>query len=57
MNPFSFCGAPNATIGDLMQVAGSYGAIPGLPRYNPELDVNHDSVINILDLTTVAANM
>ena len=42
---------------DLMQVLGSFRSIPGLPKYNPDLDYNKDSKIDLADLTTVAANM
>jgi hypothetical protein len=57
MNPFSFGAAPNANLGDLMQVMGSFRAIPGIGNYNPDLDCNKDSKIDLADLTTVAANM
>jgi hypothetical protein len=57
MNPFSYQGGSTATQQDLMQVAGCFGAMPGFGNYIPELDYNHNSVIDICDLSTVAANM
>jgi hypothetical protein len=57
MNPFSFSAGPRANIGDLMQVMGGFRAIPGSNNYNPDLDCNKDSKIDLADLTTVAANM
>ena len=57
INPFSFGVGPTATRSDLMQVLGSFRSIPGLPKYNPDLDYNKDSKIDLADLTTVAANM
>jgi hypothetical protein len=57
MNQFSFGAGPRANIGDLMQVMGGFRAIPGFSNYNPDLDCNKDSKIDLADLTTVAANM
>jgi hypothetical protein len=57
INPFSFGVGPTATRSDLMQVLGSFRSMPGLPNYNPDLDCNKDSKIDLADLTTVAANM
>ena len=57
MNPFSFSSGPQAKLGDLMQIMGSFRAIAGLGNYNPDLDCNKDSKIDLADLTTVAANM
>jgi len=42
---------------DLVRVAKRYRAVPGLPSYVHELDVNFDEVIDVGDLTTVAANI
>jgi len=57
MNPFSISAGPRANLGDLMQVMGGFRAIPGFSNYNPDLDCNKDSKIDLADLTTVAANM
>ena len=57
MNPFSFAAGPQANLGDLKQVMGSFRAIPGFGNYNPDLDCNKDAKIDLGDLTTVAANM
>jgi hypothetical protein len=57
MNPFSFSGAPQTNLGDLMKVMGGVRAIPGFGNYNPDFDCNKDFKIDIADLTTVAANM
>jgi hypothetical protein len=57
INPFSFGAGPTPSVKDLMQVMGSFRAIPGLANYVPELDYNKDSKIDLADLTTVAANM
>jgi hypothetical protein len=57
MNPFSFSAGPQANFRDLMQVMGGFRAVPGLANYNPDLDCNKDSKIDLADLTTVAANM
>jgi hypothetical protein len=57
MNPFSSGIGPTATKSDLMLVLGSFRSLPGLPNYNPDLDCNKDSKIDLADLTTVAANM
>jgi len=42
---------------DLVKVAKSYRAVPGLWNYNHDADFNGDNQINMGDLTTVAANM
>jgi len=57
MNPFSYQGGSSATLADLKQVAVCLGAMPGFGKYNPELDYNKNSRIDIVDLATVAANM
>jgi hypothetical protein len=57
MNPFSFEGAPKPTLPDLMRVVGCFRTVPGFAKFNPELDYNGNSKIDIADLTTVAANM
>jgi hypothetical protein len=57
MCPFSVSGAPQTSLGDLMQVMGGFRALPGMSNYNPDLDVNKDSKIDLADLTTIAANM
>ena len=57
MNPFSYEGGPSASLRDLKQIVGCFRAMPGFGNYNPELDYNTDSKIDIADLTTVAANM
>ena len=57
MNPFSYGAGSNATFRDLFQIVSCFRAIPGFGNYNPELDYNMDSKIDLADLTTVAANM
>ena len=42
---------------DLVRVAKAYRAVPGMPRYNVDMDFNFDFNIDIGDLTTVAANI
>jgi hypothetical protein len=41
---------------DVAKVARAYGSKIGSPLYNPDLDFNSDSIINITDLTIVARN-
>lgn len=43
-------------ISDISLVARAFGSTVGSPRYDPNLDFNSDSIINIIDLTTVAIN-
>ncbi len=57
VNPFSYDGAPKPTFQDLMRVIGCFRTMPGFANFNPELDYNGDSKIDVADLTTVAANM
>ena len=57
INPYSFGFGSAATRSDLIQVIASFRSMPGLPNYNPDLDCNQDSKIDLADLTTVAANM
>ncbi len=57
MHPFSFEGASLPTLKDLFQIMRHFRAMPGFGNYDPELDYNGDSKIDIADLTTVAANM
>ena len=57
INPFSYEGGSAATLTDLFQLTRCFGTMPGFGNYNPELDYNMDSRIDIADLTTVAANM
>jgi len=42
---------------DLVRVAKRYRTLPGLWRYNHDMDFNFDDTIDIGDLTTVAANI
>ena len=57
INPFSYEGGFTATRNDLFQIVRCFRTMPGFGNYNPELDYNSDSKIDIADLTTVAANM
>lgn len=57
INPFSYGGNSTATFSDLLQVMKCFRSMPGFANYNPELDYNMDSKIDLADLTTVAANM
>ena len=57
INPFSYEGSPAPTLKDLFQVVRCFRTMPGFGNYNPELDYNKDSQIDLADLTTVAANM
>jgi len=43
-------------INDIAKVARAYGSTIGSPLYDPILDFNSDSIINIVDLATVAMN-
>jgi len=42
---------------DLVRVAKRYHAAPGLPAFNPDMDLNQNSEIDLGDLTTVAASI
>jgi hypothetical protein len=42
---------------DLVKVAQHYGEGPGFTNYDPSLDVRGDGIIDIGDLTTIAANI
>jgi len=42
---------------DLVHVARGYGDTPGIENYYFEIDFNSDYVVDICDLTTVAANL
>jgi hypothetical protein len=44
----------NVTCADLDLVRSAFGSSAGQATFNPEADVNHDGLINILDLTLVA---
>jgi len=44
-------------IHDLVHVAKAYGNTPGIGNYYFELDFNFDYVVDIYDLTTIAANL
>jgi len=57
INPFSYEGGSAATLKDLFQLVRCFRTMPGFGNYNPELDCNMDSKIDLADLTTVAANM
>ncbi len=57
MNPFSYEGGLRATLKDMYQIMRCFRAMPGFGNYNPELDYNSDSKIDLADLTTVAANL
>ncbi|MCW4031018.1 MAG: hypothetical protein NWE80_01495 [Candidatus Bathyarchaeota archaeon] len=57
MNRFSFLGGFRPTILDLFRLMRCFRTMPGFGNYNPELDYNSDSKIDVADLTTVAANM
>jgi hypothetical protein len=56
-HPFSFGGGFVPTLKDLFHIAQRFRAMPGFGNYDPELDYNEDSKIDLTDLTTVAANM
>ncbi len=57
INPFSFEGRPTPSINDLIHIMKCFRSMPGFGKYDPELDYNADSKIDLADLTTVAANM
>lgn len=57
MNLFSYEGGSTATFNDLFRIVKCFRTMPGFGNYNPELDYNMDSIIDLADLTTVAANM
>jgi len=57
MSPFSNSAGLAPNLGDLKNIMGCFRAIPGFSNYNPDLDYNHNSQIDLSDLTTVAANM
>jgi len=42
---------------DLVRVAKRYRAAPGIWIYDRMIDVNFDNIIDIGDLTTIAANI
>jgi hypothetical protein len=42
---------------DLVRVAKRYRAVPGIWNYDHTIDVNFDNIIDIGDLTTIAANI
>jgi hypothetical protein len=52
-------GNPRGTVDiyDLVKVAQHYGEAPGFQNYDPTLDVRGDGIIDIGDLTTIAANI
>jgi hypothetical protein len=39
---------------DFGKIALAFGAVPGLPTWNPYIDLNQDSTINIFDLIVIA---
>jgi hypothetical protein len=43
-----------STCADIQLVKAAFGSKLGQPAYNPIADVNHDGVVNIIDLSTVA---
>jgi hypothetical protein len=65
LTPLNICdldditGTPRGTvdINDLVKVAQHYGEAPGFSDYDPSLDVRGDGIIDIGDLTTIAANI
>jgi hypothetical protein len=65
LTPLNICdlgdatGTPSGTvnINDLVKVALHYGEAPGFSDYDPSLDVRGDGIIDIGDLTTIAANI
>lgn len=57
IHPFSFGGSFTPTLKDLSSIVSCFRAMPGFGNYDPELDYNEDSKIDLADLTTVAANM
>ena len=57
IHPFSFEGGFTPTLKDLFYIMRCFRAMPGFGNYDPELDYNEDSKIDLADLTTVAANM
>jgi len=50
-------GTDTVTKQDLMTVAKSYGAMPGMDAYDQKLDVNMHYKVDITDIATVAANI
>lgn len=42
---------------DLVRIARRYHAMPGFPRFDPDVDFNFDCFIDIFDLVAVANNM
>jgi hypothetical protein len=44
-------------IRDLVRVAKAYGTTPGIGNYYFDVDLNYDFVVDIYDLTTLAANL
>jgi parallel beta-helix repeat protein len=41
---------------DVFSVALAYGSVPGMTKWNPNLDVNNDGRINLIDYFTTALN-
>jgi hypothetical protein len=41
---------------DLDIINGSYGSTPGDPQWNPDADINNDSIVDALDLMVLAAH-
>ena len=41
---------------DVFSVALAYGSVPGMTKWNPNLDVNNDGKINLIDYFTTALN-
>jgi parallel beta-helix repeat protein len=41
---------------DVFSVALAYGSVPGMTKWNPNLDVNNDDKINLIDYFTTALN-
>jgi hypothetical protein len=41
---------------DVFSVALAYGSVPGITKWNPNLDVNNDGKINLIDYFTTALN-
>jgi len=39
---------------DISEAAQAFGAYPGHPRWNPEVDLNSDGVVNMRDLSMIA---
>jgi hypothetical protein len=41
---------------DIALVAAAFGSNPASPNWNPYADINHDGVVDILDVALVASN-